>query len=603
MTFLALGALWGLALVAPLVVLYLLRPRHQETPVSSLFLWQAALNDRQAHHPLQRFRQSLLFWLQLWVILTLVLALTRPAFLASAWSQGRVVVLMDASMSMNAVGSDGRTRWQAAQDEAFARIGALGLGQTMLVLRVGDTVTTLADTADPFALRAAIAGAEAGQGRADMDTALTLALAQNPADILLISDGVLGTVGALAQGVQPPRVALVGEAGENVSIRAFSTRAHPEGQELFVQVAHEGQAPATFDLLIRLDGTLWQSQRATLAPNAQGVLTFVTNRAFKTAQASLIHPTGADALALDDHAYTVAEAPKSLRVLYVSDGERRFVRQALRSLPNVQLYQAFIGEALPNIAYDLLIAEAYVPTELPPAHVFFIQPPDSSALFTRLPARENARPLRVSAPEHPLMRLIDVRGVTLRAFTPLLSDVLVPLWQAGDDGVLWAGERDGRRVLVLPFALEDSDLPLQLAFPLLMANAVTWFAPQQPISPRSTVTVGDALGFAPPLTADSVRVLTPDGRELRFSRNASTPVERVGLYALTAYEGTRLLAEQSVAVNVPTHDGIAPRPFTLGAPTDAPTPDATPQAQELWGVLVLLAMGLVLLEGWLSRRG
>ena len=44
-------AFTGLALALPIILLYLLKLRRRETPVSSNFLWQQVLQDAEANTP------------------------------------------------------------------------------------------------------------------------------------------------------------------------------------------------------------------------------------------------------------------------------------------------------------------------------------------------------------------------------------------------------------------------------------------------------------------------------------------------------------------------------------------------------------------------
>jgi hypothetical protein len=56
-----------------------------------------------------------------------------------------------------------------------------------------------------------------------------------------------------------------------------------------------------------------------------------------------------------------------------------------------------------------------------------------------------------------------------------------PRWWQGiwrrKRSLIFRGEVEGRRIAVLAFDLRHSDLPLQVAFPLLWANLIDWLAP------------------------------------------------------------------------------------------------------------------------------
>src|SRR5690606_9591697 len=92
----ALGALFAI----PIILLYILRLRRRETVVSSNFLWQQILRDREANTPWQRLRRNILLFLQLIILALMVIALMRPAQIVPTITASKTVILLDASASM-----------------------------------------------------------------------------------------------------------------------------------------------------------------------------------------------------------------------------------------------------------------------------------------------------------------------------------------------------------------------------------------------------------------------------------------------------------------------------------------------------------------------
>src|SRR3989440_4815104 len=97
-------ALAAAAIVIPaLLILYFLKLRRREMPVSSTILWRKAIQDLQVNAPFQRLRRNLLLLLQLLLLLLLCLALSRPV---ANYTQGAAklsVILLDRSGSMSAI--------------------------------------------------------------------------------------------------------------------------------------------------------------------------------------------------------------------------------------------------------------------------------------------------------------------------------------------------------------------------------------------------------------------------------------------------------------------------------------------------------------------
>lgn len=155
LSFLTPLALGLAALAVPIVLLYMLRLRRTETPISSTFLWQQLLRDREANAPWQRLRPSWLLLLQLLILAALVIALARPFIEVKTVSTGRTVLLLDASASMAATDVE-PSRFEAARATALEMVDLLGAGDTMTVIRVAEAPEVLASASrDPLVLRAA----------------------------------------------------------------------------------------------------------------------------------------------------------------------------------------------------------------------------------------------------------------------------------------------------------------------------------------------------------------------------------------------------------------------------------------------------------------
>src|SRR5215510_11731441 len=109
-------ALAAAGIVVPsLLVLYFLKLRRREMPVSSTLLWKKAIQDLQVNAPFQKLRRNLLLLLQM--LLLLVLALSRPVANYSRGAGESTVIVIDRSASMSARDIDGgkRTRLEEAK--------------------------------------------------------------------------------------------------------------------------------------------------------------------------------------------------------------------------------------------------------------------------------------------------------------------------------------------------------------------------------------------------------------------------------------------------------------------------------------------------------
>src|SRR6476659_1236342 len=132
------AALALLALAIPIIILYMLRLRREDWNVSSSMLWRRALQDRTANAPWQRLRRNLLLLLQLLLLLLLVLSLARPFLYEQAVAAGNLVVVLDASASMQATDEAGGTgRFERARREADALVDGLQGDERMSLVWAG----------------------------------------------------------------------------------------------------------------------------------------------------------------------------------------------------------------------------------------------------------------------------------------------------------------------------------------------------------------------------------------------------------------------------------------------------------------------------------
>jgi Ca-activated chloride channel family protein len=109
--------------------------------------------------------------------------------------------------------------------------------------------------------------------------------------------------------------------------------------------------------------------------------------------------------------------------------------------------------------------------------------------------------------DHPLLRWASLRNVNVaRALSFELGegDAVV----AGDEGVplLVVGEREGFRFVALSFDVRDSDLPLRIAWPVLLLDAIGYLTPNEERE-VSFARAGEPFSMALPAGATEARLV------------------------------------------------------------------------------------------------
>jgi hypothetical protein len=250
----------------------------------------------------------------------------------------------------------------------------------------------------------------------------------------------------------------------------------------------------------------------------------------------------------------------------------------------------------------------------------FIAPPRSTEVFSVTGHVKQPVPRAVSGgvaerERDPLLSHVDVADVGVQQ----AMRVSLPAWArpviVGDVGeaglatrsvpLLWAGEQAGRRIAVLAFDLRRSDLALQVAFPLLLANLTGWLAPSGGSDLPAQVPPGTVVSFSVPPDVQQVRGIGPEGSLAPVTVGAGQAVVTatdLGIYTIRWDEGG--LAAFAVNLFSPFESDLAPAgSLSLTAGPDSggaePGQDAAHSARrEWWRPLAWIAL-LVLVVEWL----
>ena len=621
MSFLTPAALAGLAAAVPILLLYMLRLRRREQVISSTFLWRQVIQDTEANTPWQRLRRSLLLFLQLLILLLLALSLARPFITVPTVSAGKIALLVDASASMTANDMDGQTRFEAALGKALGIVNNMNPQDRISLIGVGDVAEPLTSyTADQAELRLALNSMNAGQGRADWDTALTLAAAGAAGaenfSIVMISDGGIGAATSLPANIPRPIYVPVGQSSANVAITALATRARAgQPPQLFAQVTNYGDSAAAISLVIRLDDVLRLSRSGVIPPRSQLPIPFDEPIAepFHTLSAALTFDGDIDDfLALDNQAWAVRDEASARRLFYVSADSNLFVEQVLRSLPGVQTFRGSPdNKQLPGDEFDLYVFNGWLPNRLPDGDMLIVNPPSDAPLFAVGPTIEAASDIEIVDGESPITDFVDLDEMSLLQFRQVTADWAAPLIRTAEGDILLAGEANARQIAILPFDLRDSNLPLLIAYPILMANLLDWFSPADIVSLPEGLSVGDPLVIQPPLLADGVRITLPTGetRDLPVNGRALvfTDTNQLGLYRLEIVQAGEVVRSQNFAVNLfATGESdispVAEEDLTLGVGAVEAETNEQLGLQEFWGLLVILALLALSLEWFVYHR-
>ena len=498
MGFLTPFALTFAALSIPIILLYMLKLRRRDVLVSSTLLWRRLLRDREANAPWQRLRRNLLLLLQLLILALLTLALARPFVPAPSVVSGSVVVLLDASASMQAHDVE-PSRFDAARRAAQEIVAGLRAGDVATIVAVGPRPQVLAQAkGDRVLLRRVLDDAMPTNGCADWEAAFALTSAvlsgTDDTQIVIISDGALPKALPPLPGrgavTAPLRFVGVGGGGNNLAVTALATREGDTGPQAFLRVVNYGDIDTNPLVEFSADGTLFDARRLSVPAHGSADLT-LTDLPYdlQVLQAHLTLERGRDTLPLDDTAWTVHTPPVSGRVLLVSGGNL-FLERALGTLSGVELVRLSPDSPIPSSqggtegGYDLYVYDGAITGTLPVGNLWLIGPSspflvDGDGFEVGVGGFFTNTAITYIAADDPLLRYVDLSNVhILQARTVTPPPGARTLVGAAGGLLLFVAERPEGRLAVLTFDLHDSDLPLQIAFPVLTANLTDWLLPR-----------------------------------------------------------------------------------------------------------------------------
>lgn len=605
-------ALW-LALALPAIVaLWLLRPHRPRRRVPSVMLWPASPAERQSTRPWQRPRRHRLLWLQLAVAALLALAAARPFMPASA-AAGRLVVLLDASGSMRArdVAPD---RFADARAAVIRLAEGLGPGQRLSIVRLdADPRVLVADTGDPGAVEAALAGEEPSYGAPNLALAVALAtgLVDGPAEWLVVGDGGIDVPPELRRPAGTAfRHIRIGGSSANVAVAGLTLRRASESVAAQARLRNTGDAPVSGRLQLHADSWLVGAREWRLEPRSETQITWTDlpadARLYEARLAGV--PEAANLLAHDDRAWAVLAAPSEPDVLLVSSGnsflERLFAvhggLRPFRAAPSDWPALLDQGRTYPLTVLDRLSPR---PTQLD-VHA---RPPLGNLLVVGPPIGEEFRPGRIwPRADHPLLRNVDLSEVSVATARRV---PLEPGWEVlvdSDGGPLVAVRSDrARREVLLTFELGSSDLPLRPAYPVLMANLLAWLLPRAEEAPRA-MAAGAAVAVESLPSAEEIWVESVDGsgRERLAPPWPPRPFQppAPGMYRIVQV-GPGLRQETAIVADG-YHPGESdPTPRVMELPAGDGSAAPVQAALALWPWLAGAVLALSMIEWWTDARG
>lgn len=610
--------LLGAAIAAAIVtVLYVLKLRKRRIEVPFSGLWARVIEEQSRQSNLWRRLRRLFSWLlHLLILGLLAFGLLDPHFEDEIVEGRHIALLVDNSASMAATDvAGGADRLDVGRKKALEVLDTIGPEDRIMLASFNSQVHPRTPfVSDPMVLEQPIRDIEVQGTGTSFEEALSFAAdslrGKERAELVVVSDGAgfdpekLENVN-LGEETTVRHVQL-GESGENLAITGFNVRRYVANKldyELFVRVQNYFDRSIEANLEIFADGRMVDSKPLRLEPGA-------TEQRFYPSQAvsgerleariKLESRDARDIFPLDNRAYALLPKMSEVQVQLVTD-ENLYLEGTLLLNPNVDVTTMAPSDwdAGSTRDYDITVFDRFTPPAPEKGNFLYVAPSGEDSPWKVVGTEKE--PIVTSVKRsHPLMRWITLKDLNIgstqkvqlqRNDVRVASSIETPLFVSRDEGE--------RKLGGIMFDVRDSDLPLRVAFPMLMFNLVDYFSLDDSSYIPNYVT-GRSWSVDLPKGADSASVTAPDGERFDapvFEQRAVFRGAQPGFYTIRTPEGNLEIAAN---LSDPVESDPAPATIEFGEGRDEADPDALFfDRREIWIWAVLVA-ALLLLAEWVT---
>ena len=605
-----------LGLFIPVIALYLLKQRRRRVEVATLLFWDKILKDEQTVTSLTRLKKILSLLLQLIFISLLTFALARPLVSDGLSGARRIVMYLDTSASMLTQEGE-QARFEEAKTKALDLIKGMAQGDTMMVVSVSHHPTVVRPfTNSKRDLEAAIESLHPIHTDTNFAAAFELLEQLEPSKqdthVYLVTDGAFDPIEFTPSDAFQFAYIKVGETAHNIGITEFQVRPLPDSPrdfQIHLEISNGTDQIITAPLELRLNGALTDAYEITLQPNES------TKRIIRqysaeggTVEVFIDYP---DALEIDNRAYGHLSPPSPIKVQLVIDSNL-FLESALLTDRNVALEVVGPGDLRPTAEFDVTIYATSVPSVTPPGNSVFINQWPADLQISRTGELES--PLITDWDRsHPINRHLALQNIAINSAHKIsVPDSFEILMSSFESPLLVIEENEERRVLVIAFDPLATDLPLRVAFPIMIANAIRYL--QGNVNPDSWMnpsagthfSMADLSALNPQTDAMNSlsKVILPDQSEQPLGEpDALVRADQVGLYlgAMTETEAKPLFA---INLTSTAESRIATNP-TIPIESKEPIREITTGFRlgyEPWFFVAMIAIILSITEWFLFHR-
>jgi hypothetical protein len=607
MQFLYPSMLIALGLIPVLLLIHALRPKPKQVDVTNLFLWQEILRERGGSMTLKRIKNNLPLLFQILIVILGALALARPVWWYFTQHKGDMILVVDTSASMKTqVASD--TRFDLAKEKALELIDQRENNQKILIIEAGsEPILKSGFLEDTTQARNLVKSIKPSDAPGTLEKAIYLALSfVDPAEddtIYLITDGAGSDFLKLLQIHHKITPIIVSGGEKNIGITKFEFRQdldYYNVYEIMLEVKNFTTDPIECPIHLSIDGTTIVDTQITFDALEEQLLIFPYSGLITgIAKAELEIK---DDFTVDNAAYLSLNTSKDIWVLLASQGNY-FLEKLLEAYPNFLINT--VREIIPSswqehvTEHDIVIVDRMDFPATEKGNFLLID-----AYSPSIPVAKTGQ---VDFPDildwdkkNPLMADVNISGLTIEQAAKLQADSLLsPVIESSQTGLMYTYNNDSMRAVLLGFDITKSNLPLKVAFPVMMSNIINWLNPHKLSFSALQTKAGEPYDVHLHLQTKEFSTRTPDGKweqhEVTSNPFTYNNTQQAGIYTVlenkkTRYFTVNLVDESESDITVPAID-VSSRPSD-----EVLDSEQIATQQPLWTFFLVAGLAMMMVE-------
>lgn len=451
--------------LAAVVLFYFFRKRYEEQKVPSNMLWEEVQNEWQASPLLKKLQKNLLFWLQIFALFFLMIALVRPYWIKEELKGEHLIFIIDSSATMSAEHEDS-IRFERAKAEILDMINQVN-GQKVTLIEAGERPEILlSGEMNPSVMKKKLEDLELSYNHDSMEKAVELAYSLssgNDGVIYIFSDSVQKDGFTDAPKDQYIEVHNVGKETNNISLLSFGVGLYNEEIAGAAVIENQTTEETTVDFIIRSTnkGSPLFKKNITLSSNEQHVLQIP----------DLPEKPYYEAVILANDGYETDNGMISIFLeskhpVYALGDINPFLVKGFQTI-GAKVFQADT-ELVTAEKKGIFLVESSSVEDLPAQPVI---------LFNSGPEKLELKDA-ITAEKDSLLQYVDYKNIYISQASKGLDGGFQPLLSSGSIPLIEKGMHNGQPIIIVNFSLADSDWSLKPSFPIFLFNAYQWLSQQ-----------------------------------------------------------------------------------------------------------------------------